>query len=79
MKFIAALLMAVSARPADNQFINMFKAGGEVCGIASEENDDFMAFDSEFSKNGKYVVLFDPLDGSSNIDVKFTCDKEALC
>ena len=54
---------------ADNQFINMFKAGGEVCGIASEENDDFMAFDSEFSKNGKYVVLFDPLDGSSNIAV----------
>ena len=54
---------------ADNQFIKMFEAGGEVCGIASEENDDFMAFDSEFSKNGKYVVLFDPLDGSSNIDV----------
>lgn len=54
---------------ADNQFINMFKSGGEVCGIASEENDDFMPFESEFSKNGKYVVLFDPLDGSSNIDV----------
>ena len=54
---------------ADEQFIKMFKSGGEVCGIASEENDDFMAFDSEQSKNGKYVVLFDPLDGSSNIDV----------
>lgn len=54
---------------ADKQFIRIFKAGGEVCGIASEENDDFMAFDSEFSKAGKYVVLFDPLDGSSNIDV----------
>ncbi|MBL4863184.1 MAG: class 1 fructose-bisphosphatase [Crocinitomicaceae bacterium] len=54
---------------ADNQFINMFKAGGEVCGIASEENDDFMPFSSDFSKKGKYVVLFDPLDGSSNIDV----------
>lgn len=54
---------------ADRQFISFFKAGGEVCGIASEENDDFMAFDSEFSKKGKYVVLFDPLDGSSNIDV----------
>ena len=54
---------------ADNQFINMFKSGGEVCGIASEENDDFMPFESEFSKRGKYVVLFDPLDGSSNIDV----------
>jgi fructose-1,6-bisphosphatase I len=54
---------------ADNQFIKMFQIGGEVCGIASEENDDFMAFESEQSKNGKYVVLFDPLDGSSNIDV----------
>ncbi len=54
---------------ADNAFINIFKAGGEVCGIASEENDDFMPFTSELSKNGKYVVLFDPLDGSSNIDV----------
>lgn len=54
---------------ADEQFINAFRSGGEVCGIASEENDDFMAFDSEQSRNGKYVVLFDPLDGSSNIDV----------
>lgn len=54
---------------ADNQFIKMFQAGGEVCGIASEENDDFMPFESEQAKNGKYVVLFDPLDGSSNIDV----------
>ncbi|MFN5417156.1 MAG: class 1 fructose-bisphosphatase [Flavobacteriia bacterium] len=54
---------------ADNQFIKMFQAGGEVCGIASEENDDFMPFESDQAKNGKYVVLFDPLDGSSNIDV----------
>ncbi|OFZ14891.1 MAG: fructose-bisphosphatase [Bacteroidetes bacterium RIFCSPHIGHO2_02_FULL_44_7] len=54
---------------ADRQFIRIFQAGGEVCGIASEENDDFMPFTSEFSKKGKYVVLFDPLDGSSNIDV----------
>lgn len=54
---------------ADNQFINAFKYGGEVCGIASEENDDFMSFDNEISQKGKYVVAFDPLDGSSNIDV----------
>ena len=27
---------------ADNAFISVFKTGGEVCGIASEENDDFM-------------------------------------
>jgi fructose-1,6-bisphosphatase I len=54
---------------ADEQFIKVFEQGGEVCGIASEENDNFVAFSSEAAKNGKYVVLFDPLDGSSNIDV----------
>jgi len=54
---------------ADDAFIKAFEQGGEVCGIASEENDDFVAFKSEQSKNGKYIVLFDPLDGSSNIDV----------
>ena len=54
---------------ADEAFIDAFKSGGEVCGIASEENDDFVAFDNDRAKNGKYIVLFDPLDGSSNIDV----------
>lgn len=54
---------------ADQAFINAFENGGEVCGIASEENDDFLAFDSQSAQNANYVVLFDPLDGSSNIDV----------
>jgi fructose-1,6-bisphosphatase I len=54
---------------ADETFINAFSASGVICGIASEENDDYVAFDSEAAKHGKYVVLFDPLDGSSNIDV----------
>lgn len=41
-----------------------------VCGIASEENDDFITVaGSDHSHNNKYVVLMDPLDGSSNIDV----------
>ena len=41
-----------------------------VCGIASEENDDFITVQgSDNSHNNKYVVLMDPLDGSSNIDV----------
>ena len=41
-----------------------------VCGIASEENDDFITVEgSDHSHNNKYVVLMDPLDGSSNIDV----------
>ncbi len=41
-----------------------------VCGIASEEEDDFVTISgSDQANNSKYVVLIDPLDGSSNIDV----------
>ncbi|WP_330442246.1 class 1 fructose-bisphosphatase [Flavobacterium sp. C4GT6] len=41
-----------------------------VCGIASEENDDFITIKGKDGlHNNKYVVLMDPLDGSSNIDV----------
>jgi fructose-1,6-bisphosphatase I len=54
---------------ADAAFIRAFENGGEVCGIASEENDNFLAFTSANAQNANYVVLFDPLDGSSNIDV----------
>ena len=54
---------------ADNAFVSAFQNCGVVCGIASEENDDFVAFTSQDAQNGKYIVLFDPLDGSSNIDV----------
>lgn len=52
---------------ADNLLISCLKNSGECCGIASEENDTFVPIES--SLNAKYVVLFDPLDGSSNIDV----------
>lgn len=54
---------------ANIQMINSLKAQHEVCGIGSEENEDFIAFDSGESMWGRYVVLMDPLDGSSNIDV----------
>ncbi|KGO89693.1 class 1 fructose-bisphosphatase [Flavobacterium suncheonense] len=41
-----------------------------VCGIASEENDDFITIHGKSGDDtNKYVVLMDPLDGSSNIDV----------
>ncbi|QYJ68728.1 class 1 fructose-bisphosphatase [Flavobacterium litorale] len=41
-----------------------------VCGIASEENDDFITVKGkDGGNNNKYVLLMDPLDGSSNIDV----------
>ena len=54
---------------ADEVFIKALRHGGEVCGIASEEKDDFIAFENEKSIQGKYVLAMDPLDGSSNIDV----------
>jgi fructose-1,6-bisphosphatase I len=54
---------------ADEQFIAALKNGGEACGIASEEVDEYLSFDNPRSKDGKYIVAFDPLDGSSNIDV----------
>jgi len=54
---------------ANNQFIRALRIGGQCCAIASEENDDLITFDSPLSKNGKYVVAIDPLDGSSNIEV----------
>ncbi len=43
--------------------------GISCAGIASEELDDFVAFDDAVSRNSKYVCLYDPLDGSGNIDV----------
>lgn len=45
------------------------KARGEVAGIASEEEDEIVIFEGERAEKAKYVVLMDPLDGSSNIDV----------
>ncbi|WP_224554088.1 class 1 fructose-bisphosphatase [Pectobacterium versatile] len=45
------------------------KARGEVAGIASEEEDEIVIFEGDKAENAKYVVLMDPLDGSSNIDV----------
>lgn len=46
-----------------------FLARDNVAGFASEEEEDFIAFQSEKNRNAKYIVLTDPLDGSSNIDV----------
>ena len=54
---------------ANNQFMGVLKHGISCAGIASEELDEFIAFDDPVSNNSKYVCLFDPLDGSGNIDV----------
>lgn len=54
---------------ADEKFINALEGTGECCGIASEENKDFVKFQNDLANEGKYIVAIDPLDGSSNIDV----------
>src|SRR5436853_1397354 len=54
---------------ANNQFMGVLQHGISCAGIASEEIDDFIAFNDNVSKNSKYVCMFDPLDGSGNIDV----------
>ena len=57
---------------ADEQMIGVLRHGISCAGIGSEEIDDFVIFDDEVSCNSKYVVMFDPLDGSGNIDVNIS-------
>jgi len=55
---------------ADEQFISALKDGGECCFVASEEQEEGIELtDTGISKNAKYIVCIDPLDGSSNIEV----------
>jgi fructose-1,6-bisphosphatase I len=51
---------------ANDILIKCLRNSGECAGVASEEEDTFICFENRL--NAKYVVLFDPLDGSSNID-----------
>jgi fructose-1,6-bisphosphatase I len=52
---------------ANDKLFSAMDHGGHLCVMASEERDEVMHIPDEFPK-GKYVLLFDPLDGSSNID-----------
>ncbi|PZD78546.1 class 1 fructose-bisphosphatase [Mesonia sp. K7] len=55
---------------ANEKFIQTLTNREIVCGIASEEEDDFITICGQKENHqNKYVVLIDPLDGSSNIDV----------
>jgi fructose-1,6-bisphosphatase I len=51
---------------SDELFINMLESSYTTCVLASEEDEEIIIVDKE--KRGKYIVCFDPLDGSSNID-----------
>ena len=54
---------------ANEKLIECLQNSGECAGIASEENEDYIEINAITDKTSKYVVVFDPLDGSSNIDV----------
>ncbi|MCP2039733.1 fructose-1,6-bisphosphatase I [Neisseria sp. HSC-16F19] len=53
---------------ANRLLINALAQNTAVAGLASEEEDSFVATNEQ----GRYLVLFDPLDGSSNIDVNIS-------
>ncbi|MEI6222634.1 MAG: class 1 fructose-bisphosphatase [bacterium] len=53
---------------ANNAIIKFCQQSREVCVMASEEEDTIIDLSANFP-DAKYVLLFDPLDGSSNIDV----------
>jgi len=55
---------------SNDVFINCMKSAGNVSIMASEENDKPIFFEN--ARNGKYAIVFDPLDGSSNIDANVT-------
>jgi fructose-1,6-bisphosphatase I len=53
---------------ADEKIYQAMDHGGYLCVMASEENEDVLQIPEKYP-TGKYVLLYDPLDGSSNIDV----------
>jgi fructose-1,6-bisphosphatase I len=53
---------------ANEMMIKALDHGGRLCAMGSEEVDDLIPIPENF-KQGRYALLFDPLDGSSNIDV----------
>jgi fructose-1,6-bisphosphatase I len=59
----------INVQGEEQQKLDVFaKHTGRVCAMGSEEDDDIIPVPPEYPV-GKYAVLFDPLDGSSNIDV----------
>jgi fructose-1,6-bisphosphatase I len=56
---------------ANNALIHAIECGGQVCLMASEEVDDPIPIPTDYPR-GRYVLMFDPLDGSSNIDVNIS-------
>lgn len=53
-------------------FLQVNQAAGHYAGMASEEMDDPYAIPDQYRQDGKYLLLFDPLDGSSNVNLNIS-------
>lgn len=53
---------------ANNTLIHILEGGGQICLMGSEEIEDPIPLSTKFPR-GRYIVMFDPLDGSTNIDI----------
>lgn len=53
---------------SNDLFVNMLGSSMTVCGMVSEENEGVIRVPAYNEKQGKYILVFDPLDGSSNIE-----------
>ena len=59
---------------ANDLFIKSVQQNGYVAGLTSEEMDDVIEVKEEKHQHGQYIVLFDPLDGSSNVNVNISVE-----
>ncbi len=57
---------------ANDVFVETTQQSGNVAGMVSEEIADIIEIDETYQTNGKYLLLFDPLDGSSNVNVNIS-------
>lgn len=62
-------VQAVMDALAHKEFVRALRRGGECCLIGSEEHSEAIPMKAGDESEGKYIVLLDPLDGSSNIEV----------
>ena len=60
---------------ANKTLTHIMKQGGHTCAVCSEEEEAFLPIEEKYEQNilhNKYIVHFDPLDGSSNIDANIS-------
>ncbi len=57
---------------ANDVFVETTQQSGNVAGMVSEEIAEIIEIDESYQTNGKYLLLFDPLDGSSNVNVNIS-------